>query len=114
MSDDGVVTDPVSWFAGEEAITEFEDAFLQTVRAAAPSWGFTDLRPEDTSTDRQDIGRMVDVRVPLLTTSYRVLRSATTSTTSASRRCSLNGHRSPMPSMGRQILMPMTWMASSM
>ena len=73
MSDHDYVLNPSSWFVGQ-ATNESEERFSRSLRAAASSWNFADLRPEDTSIKRRDIGLLVEVQVPLLTTSRRILR----------------------------------------
>lgn len=73
VSDHDRVSDTSTWFAGH-ATTEREQTFLQSLRVVACSWGFADLRPQDTSSRHEVIGLLVEVQVPLLTTSRRILR----------------------------------------
>lgn len=62
------------WFDGRRPTDEGERTFLEALRTAARAWSFADLRPEDTSAGGEESGCLVEIRVPLLTTSCRILR----------------------------------------
>jgi len=66
------------WFDGDDPTDARELTFLESVRAAAGTWGFDDLRPEGTATsiDVEDGGLVVEVRVPHLSSERRTLRVA--------------------------------------
>ncbi|GAB2586726.1 hypothetical protein [Microlunatus antarcticus] len=62
------------WFAGDEPTEAREQAFVEALRVVASTWSFTDLDAAHTSTAANEIGRLVEVKVPSLTTSRRTLR----------------------------------------
>lgn len=68
------MTTPAQWFRGDEPTDPREVAFVEALRAAAAAWTFVDLEPVATSTAADEVGRLVEVRVPALTTSRRTLR----------------------------------------
>jgi hypothetical protein len=75
LPEDDTVSSSQVWFDGDRPTAVSERIFVQTLRSAAAGWNFADLTPGDTSTERHEIGRLVEIRVPLLTTARRILRA---------------------------------------
>jgi hypothetical protein len=72
------VTVTPRWFSGAASADERDNRFILAVAAAALNWT-TDLSPHDTSTrpatdEGAGAGRLVEIRLPQLTTPCRILR----------------------------------------